>query len=139
MTQYLQYSAKAGQIITRLRYDFGFNNTNIRFIEERILETDAFRNDVFAAQRNQKDWHRNFADVAMDIVECARGQCGCEYLAAYAAVSAGSTYIAETQLNGKPRGSPSEYYATALATLTELNDAAAEAETESYLLDQSGF
>ncbi|MCH1491355.1 MAG: hypothetical protein L7T24_02285 [Luminiphilus sp.] len=130
MTHYANYQLTAHQITTHLEKDFGIAKADIGFIKKHIIETDAFRNDVIAAQRSVPDWHRSFTDVAMAIVECGRGELSKKFLRAYAIIAAGSELIAQSLEGAQPIKSPEEQYAIALATVTELNEAASEAELE---------
>ena len=130
MNHHANYQVTANQITARLKQDFGIEDADICFIKKQIMETDAFRNDVIAAQRSVPDWPRNFSDVALAIVECGRGKLNKKLLRAYATIAAGSEFIAESLQGAQPRKSPAAHYATALATVTELNEAAFEAEPE---------
>ena len=130
MSPYAEYDVIATQIIGCLRRAFGVGKADILLIEQHIIETDAFRNDVIAAQRSTEGWHQNFVDVVMAIVECGKGKVSKDMLQAYAAIAAASTFSREASQSFSPEKLPTEHYVSALDSLTELNDIAYEAELE---------
>ncbi len=123
-----QYQMMVNQVLYTLRHDFDTDDTLMDCIETAITGTDAFRNDVLAAQRVVDSWHGNLADVATDIVECGRGAVEGDLLVAFASLIAASLHTLEAGGTTSPKKSPAERYAAALASLFEVNAAAAEAE-----------